>query len=134
MMKRANRRIEFRNCLYVVFCLVSSSLFRAATATRAAEDPAGEPGDLRTYDVPRSSAASFDGDVRDHVRVPTNLGPRSIDFESHLQELETPIGAPEAGRRSSGERRRRPRRPRPPSRRPLRRRSPTSPGSAGSTR
>ncbi len=95
-MKRANQRIKSRKYLYVVFCLVCVvALFQAATATRAAEDPPGEPGDLRTYDIPAVSAASFDGDVRDLVPVPTNLEQRSIDFESHLQELETPIGAPE---------------------------------------
>ena len=57
--------------------------------------PGEEAGELRTVDLPSVAPSSFDGDVRQLKPVSTDLAMRAMDFESKLEEVETPIGVPE---------------------------------------
>ncbi|HXU35283.1 MAG TPA: HYR domain-containing protein [Blastocatellia bacterium] len=78
----------------------SAELRSPKGATAPVQDPVDESAEASTYDIPAVNAASFDGDVRDLIPVPTNLDQRSIDYESRLQELETPVGGMEKSSRS----------------------------------
>ncbi len=94
-MRRNKPGTRSRGYLYAFFLVVCVAALLQFAASTWADDPPPVEADLRTYDIPSVSAASYDGDVRDLTPVPINLEQRAIDYESHLQELETPIGSPE---------------------------------------
>jgi hypothetical protein len=72
-----------------------------AAPTKKFQDPSDDPGEVQTVEISGVTAASFDGDVQDLPQVATNLPQRAIDFESQLEEPETPIGIPEKSSQQS---------------------------------
>src|SRR6266550_8027047 len=66
-----------------------------SASRKTKQDPTSDTAEASTYDIPPVQAGSFDGDVRNLTPVPIDLAQSTIEWESQLEEPETPIGLPE---------------------------------------